>query len=253
MKLITKKKIAREIMIIIATLVLIGIAFMIGRYLDDKANGEVQFVQSEIEKCYAEIDSTITEFRKISNVDALYKLQSSFSYHYTQGLDPLSQDQSNYSFWINVRKSIEDNTFNFTYASDEIVDLICHNSELNEPQRSHFAKLSELLKSHCSEKRNQWCYLPCDSIKKEFAEFANDVRYEAYLPSETWEKYEKLRAKHISSQKSLAQLEKNLTDYEEIFVTYTFLTCILLLYGLRYLYYLLKWANSVLKAREEKV
>jgi hypothetical protein len=253
MKLTTKKKLAREILAIIATLALIGVAFIIGRYLEDKANGEVRFVQSEIEKCYAEIDSAITEFRKNSNVDMLYKLQSSFSHHYIQGADPLSQDQSNYSFWINVRKSIEDNTFNFTYASDEIVDLIYDSSELNEPQRTHFSKLNELLHDHRRAKLNHQCYLPSDSIKKEFAEFADYVKYEAYLPSETWDKYETLRAKHIASQEALAQLQMNLKDYEEIFVTYTFLACILLLFGLRYLYFLLKWANSVLKAREEKV
>jgi hypothetical protein len=253
MKLTTKKKIAREIMIIIATLVLIGIAFMIGRYLDDKSDGEVQFVQSEIEKYDAEIDSTITEFRKNSNVDALYKVQKEFSYHYIQAITPYSEDQNNYAFWIKVRKSIGDNTFNFTYASDYVVDLIVDHSNLNEPQRTHFNKLNELLHDHCRAKRNERCYLPSDSIKKEFAEFANDVRYEIYLSSETWDKYETLRAKHISSKETLAQLTVNLKNYEGILVTYTFLACIVLLFGLRYLYYLLRWANSVLKAREDKV
>jgi hypothetical protein len=79
------------------------------------------------------------------------------------------------------------------------------------------------------------------------------VKFETYLPSETWEKYETLRAKHISSKEKLAQLKMNLKDYEEILVTYTILICIVLLFGLRYLYYLLKWANTVLKAREDKV
>jgi hypothetical protein len=150
-------------------------------------------------------------------------------------------DNGNYFFWKNVRKSIADSTFNFTYAKDEIIQRFNndHQSERNKNIRKVLYEQYYLKKSNFDI---DW--------KLEFKLFALNNNYEKYLSPLEWKKYQETRERRVKlgdKDYLYSSVNYNKSDFIEIALT----MCIGILFLLRYLIYLIKWGIKIVKTKDE--
>ncbi len=243
MNLTLKKKIAREILVAIVSLGISGLAFLIGSLFDNSLSEKDRKTNEELKILESQIDSTITSFRTIPIVDSLYKIQFEFSSNYAKAFSTDNSKFTNYWFWENVRRSIDVKTFNFTLANDEVVKLISNPSEDNSESRraSLYVLKNTLSENYCKRWNCSFnCWMPLDSIKHEFARLAHDVSFEKYLSNGAWEKYSRLRVRYSNLEQDKIHQNLSHNNYKLEWGGLTFLICVIVLFGLRYFYYLMK-------------
>ncbi len=232
MNLKTKKLVARELLYLFATIIICFSSFLIGLFIDDKKNDAHNEESLEIERIETKWKILLEEFRKDNRVDSLFKLQREFHGVYTESFGFEEIDRRNYFFWKNVRKSIHDKTFHFTYASDEIVDQF--NSDL--------ARILYLSNEELKSTEVPWTI---KGKKEMFSDFALNNDYERFISKVDWKNYEDLREHHYSlSEKNK---RSGFSNNYELFFLYALSFCLGLLFFMRYSAYLLMWIFRTLK------
>ncbi len=215
------------------------IAFIYASILENNYAIKEQKMMNDLEKYSSQIDSCLFEFRKNPKIDSLYKLQTTFYTNYLEAFDIDSSDNRNYFFWKNLRKSIKDSTFNFSYANDEIM------SEIQAGNNEHTSKLKEILLVQKLRRLNTYLGDLAD-IKFEFKYFALNNNYERYLSSDDWKKYEEIRWQERKIENDIDE-KINYFDYKDYYVLYSFTFCLSVLFILRYLFYFVTWCFKILK------
>ncbi len=232
MNLKTKKIIAKELLFLIISIVICFSSYFLGVFIDDRERENYNKKSVEIEKIRTEWNILLEEFRKDNRVDSLFKLQSEFHRIYNESFSVEEIDKKNYFFWKNVRKSIYDKTFHFTYASDEIAD------QFNPDLASILYLSNEKLKST----EESWT---TKGRKEMFTDFALNNDYERFVSKEDWKKYENLRENHYNLSEE--NKRRGYSNNDENFFFYALCFCIGSLFFVRYFAYLLMWILRTLK------
>lgn len=249
MKLKTKKILAREILMIIISALICLLAFGFGLFLNKVESKKWKKIKDEIVICDNQTDNYYNNFSKNLKVDSILKIQLEFYSKYSELLHHDTLDQGNYFFWKNIRKSIQDSTFHFTYASDEIIELIISNYSIRN-----------ILDNNKKDRLNDE-YAFCATLndcRNEFKLFALSNGYEKYISPYDWSKYQELREKKIKLQRYMEKVSDAFYDdsniyyyYEGSFLEYAFFFCIYILFLLRYFYYLVNWSIKTIKSKED--
>ncbi len=245
MNLTTKKIIAREFIMILVSTIICLLAFSCGYILDNQYKDNLLKMEMEVENYESQIDNYINAFRKNPQVDSLYKSQMEFYNNYQKAFGFDSSDYGNYFFWINVRKSIKDSTFNFSYAKDEFVSRIGPFVKGDKTR-----KLWEILQDQKTKRLGGYQYLSAGDIKSEFKYFAIKNKFERFLSIKDWKKYEDIRLKKRNIENKI----KNNYDYKNLeggYLEIAFTLCISLFFILRYLYYIILWSIKILKQKQQ--
>lgn len=240
MKLNTKKVFAREILLIIFSSLLCVLAFWIGGFVDNVQDKKEEKLYSEMLVCEKQIDNYHNKFFKIQQVDSIMKIQMIFYSEYSKFLNNDTLDQGNYFFWKNVRKSINDSTFHFTYAKDEMINLIRNNNEINLILHENKRKRLNDETAYCFQ----------NEIRNEFKLFALSNGYEKYISPYDWKTYQELREKKIELGIKKEKEERRNHNIDESFLEFAFLFCISVFFLLRYFYYLVKWCIKIINSKE---
>jgi hypothetical protein len=228
-----KRKVAEELLMILISLFICFSSFAFGLYLDNMKSNSIQEKENEINFLENKTDSFLLVFRKNIKVDSILKLQWEFHTKYKEIVRLDSNDSYNHFFWINVRNSIKDSTFNLTYASDEIIEKAV--------DIKYF--LSDL-KNKRTSKGMSW---DLDSVKNEFKYFAMNNNYERFLPEKSWNQYHKIRKNKYSLSLELISI-RNSRNYDAgHFFMFAAVFCFAFFFMVRYFIYLLKWSIINLK------
>jgi len=251
MNLRLKKLFAREILIVFISGAICLLAFSIGYYLDYRAEKK----QNTLEEAYRKIEDSIQfnllEFRKNPIVDALYKEQKDFHFNYGSALGLKGSDSFNYFFWINVRNSIKDSSFNLTYASDDVASAILAHSQDSE-NYSTLASLYNNLNDQAQSRGQNYMNLQDPyTLKLEFELFALNNNFEKYIVPVKWKRYHELRLRQLKLYYQKEQIKYLQSDYATSFPAVSALLCLALLFGIRYLKYLFTWIFNVIQEKED--
>lgn len=231
-----KKVIAREFVILLVATVIGAIGFLYG-YVSKKNHwNDLTIMNSLNDSLDAEIVASITDFRKDPIVDSVYKIQMSFFDAYRKIPGKYGSDSSNFFFWKNVLSTISDSTFNFTYADDNVMFQLYQNSE------SYFILFRHRNKFHAFEEFRS----PVN--KKFFSSFVQNVQLYNFVSSDKWTSYERLRIEQDRVNSEIPKLEnEEYTDQGEGFI-FSFGTSVIVLFGVRYLVYVVRWAIRTWKS-----
>jgi hypothetical protein len=245
MKLNTKKIIAREFLMILVSTFLCIIAYYSGLFIDNHYDSYSQ-KKNEIKKYESQIDDYLIKFRKNTKVDSIYKLQMKFYSYYSNEVSLDSSDYGNYFFWKNIRKSIQDSTFNFSYANDEII------SNIKSGNNENTALLREILGNQKLKRLGVWLEYNLEDYKYEFKYFALHNNYERYISNNEWKKYEEVR---IKKRKIENELKNEENEYENEYLSdrylkNVFIFCLSVFFILRYLFYIIMWCIKILNQKE---
>ncbi len=245
MNLKTKKLVARELLYLIVSIIIGFSAFGIGLLKDHFENRIREKELSEIQRIESEYNYLLDEFRKDEKVDSIFNLQMKFhSYylsiyiHYFGALDEI--DTKNYFFWENVRKSISEKTFHFKYAKDEIIEKWLLNYEGYSYKHSDLRQIL-LSSSIMLDKEPKYDVM---GYKEMFQDFALNNDFERYVSKTEWKKYQDLREEHFSLDEKYSKTSPN---NDEQFLFYAIISCLGLLFFVRYLAYLLMWIFKTLR------
>jgi len=231
MNLKTKKILAKELLFLIISMAICLSSYFLGIFIDDRERENYNKESVEIERIGTEWNILLEEFRKDARVDSIFKLQSEFHEIYTKSYSVEEIDKKNYFFWKNVRKSIDDKTFHFTYASDEIVESFDY----------YFRRILFLFDAN---ETKDWSQM---GKKELFLNFALNNNYEKYISKNDWKKYEDLREEHYSLLKKHEEIQYWSPRNSENFFIYAFGFSLGVLFFLRYVVYLLIWIFRTLK------
>lgn len=243
-----KKILAKEVLFVILTLLITLLFYLFGVVKDYRNKHNYETMVSEFKSYDEECDSKLLEFRKNVNVDSLYKLQTRFFTDYeVEILKPSPQsillgifsfDYDNYFFWNDIRKSIRDNTFNQTFSSDYAINRITHKSTTSMwPILAHQARSHGL---------SLWTN-HIDDIKMEFKLFALRNNFKRYIPIKSYNHYRLIRNKQKSLLEELFKYENINYNSSSDFFKFGIMFCFSILFGLRYIIYILKWSIKNLK------
>jgi hypothetical protein len=245
----TKRIFAREILILITSLAVCIISYNIGGISDSRKYNAIKEKQTEKEYLSSKIDSSILYFRKNPKVDSLYKLQGKFSYNYILSFLNGDKDMQNYNFWVDIRRSINDSTFNITYASDAIINCILSPETCQHVPENR--NLLALLLNQRNARKANYSQYDLDSLKNEFKLFALNNNFERYIAAETWHQYKTLREQYniVISEKN--NLEENrYRSKGDLYLSYAVLTCLSIFYGLRCFIFIFLWAIRNVRQKE---
>ena len=188
----------------------------------------------------------LDEFRKDEKVDSIFNLQMKFHSYYVgiderifNDLDKI--DKKNYFFWMNVRKSISEKTFHFKYAKDWLIEKWLENYENDFYKTS---ALRQILTSSSFILNNEIKY-DVMGYKEMFQDFALNNDFERYVSKTEWKKYQDLREEHYSLDEKYSETPYPHND--EQFFFYAIISCLGLLFFVRYFGYLLMWISRTLK------
>ena len=231
-----KKVIAKEFVILLAAAVIGAIGFFYGYVSKNNHWNELTKMNALNDSLNSEIDESITNFRKDPIVDSVYKIQMSFFNAYGKLPAKYGSDSSNFFFWKNVLSTISDSTFNFTYADDNVMFQLYQNSE------SYFILFRHRNKFHAFEEFRS----PVN--KKFFSSFVQNVQLYNFVSSDKWTSYERLRFEQDRVNSEIPKLEnEEYTDSDEGFIL-ALGASFILLFGVRYLVYLVRWAIRTWKS-----
>lgn len=147
-----------------------------------------------------------------------------------------ASDSSNFYFWRNILFTVSDSTFNFTYANDNVMDQMWQNSEAKSILYRHGNKF------HAFE------VFSYSIMKKLFSSFVQDIQLYNFVSSDKWTLYEKLRIEQDRVNSELPKLElAGYTSPSDGFFVVMGFSCVLL-FGVRYLFYLVGWVIATLKS-----
>lgn len=224
-----KKVIARELVLLFVVTVIGAIGFFYGYVSKNNHWNELTKMNALNDSLNAEIDASITDFRKDPVVDSVYKIQMSFFNAYGKLPAKHGSDSSNFFFWKNVLSTISDSTFNFTYANDDAMNQIEGKYELRNTLEWHRMK-----------------FYPSEDVyyknKKLFSSFVQNIQLYNFVSHDKWVSYEKLRIEQDRVNSEIPKLEnEEYTDSDEGFIL-ALGASFILLFGVRYLMYLVKWA-----------
>lgn len=224
-----KKVIAKEFVILLAAAVIGAIGFFYGYVSKNNHWNELTKMNALNDSLNSEIDESITNFRKDPIVDSVYKIQMSFFNAYGKLPAKHGSDSSNFFFWKNVLSTISDSTFNFTYANDDAMNQIEGKYELRNTLEWHRMK-----------------FYPSEDVyyknKKLFSSFVQNIQLYNFVSHDKWVSYEKLRIEQDRVNSEIPKLEnEEYTDSDEGFIL-ALGASFILLFGVRYLMYLVKWA-----------
>jgi hypothetical protein len=229
-----KKVIARELVILFVAAVIGAIGFFFGYVSKNNHWNELTKMNSLNDSLNTEIDASITDFRKDPIVDSVYKIQMTFFDGYKKIPGKYASDSSNFFFWKNIISTVADSTFNFTYANDDVMNQMEGKYELRNILEWHRRKF------YTSE--NYYVIR-----KKLFSSFVQNIQLYNFVSNDKWVSYEKLRIEQDRVNSELPKLEvKGYTDQGEGFI-FGFGTSVILLFGVRYLLYLVRWVIATLK------
>ena len=236
----TKRIFARELLLVILSSVIYLLAFWFGMFLDNIEKKKNEKKADEINAYDSQIDNYLLEFRKNPKVDSIYKLQINFYSDYCKLSSINKLDNGNYFFWKNVRKSIADSTFNFTYANDEIIQKFD-----NQHESEHNKNIQNVLYTQHYLKKSEYGI----DWKLEFKLFALNNNYEKYLSPLEWKNYQEIRERRVQLGETdylYYSVNHNKSNFTEIALT----MCISILFLLRYLIYLIKWGIKIVKSKD---
>jgi hypothetical protein len=230
-----KKIIALEVLMIFLTLLICLLVyfyslFFIENVRVDKEKSDLK----ELDAIGVLIDNNFVKFRKIKKVDSLFKLQASFyeNYRIINGYE-FNEEPSNYFFWVNVRKSISDSTFYFTYASDEIMDAF------NQNNNESASELRYIL--YANGNRGE-------DFRSMFKRFALNNSFEKYINESDWKAYVALLTSYnVQLVKYNQEKINNLNSKHINYWEYAFIFCVSILFVARYLIYVIIWCFKVFK------
>jgi hypothetical protein len=230
-----KKVIAREFVILLVATVIGAIGFFYGYVSKNNHWNELTKMNALNDSLDAEIVESITDFRKDPVVDSVYKIQMTFFDGYKKIQSKYASDSSNFFFWKNILSTVADSTFNFTYANDDAMNQIEGKYELRNILEWHRMK-----------------FYPSEDVyyknKKLFSSFVQNVQLYNFVSYDKWASYEKLRIEQDKVNSELPKLEvKGYTDQGEGFI-FGFGTSVILLFGVRYFVYLVRWAIRTWKS-----
>lgn len=231
-----KKIVARELVILFVAVIAGAGGFFYG-YVSKKIHfSKLTEMTALNDSLDAEIVARITDFRKDPIVDSAYKIQISFFDAYQKIPGKYASDSSNFYFWKNILSTVSDSTFNFTYANDNVMNQMWQNSEAKFILYRHGNKF------HAFE------VFSYSIMKKLFSSFVQDIQLYNFVSRDKWTSYEKLRIEQDRVNSELPKLEvKGYTDQGEGFI-FGFGTSVILLFGVRYLVYLVRWAIRTWKS-----
>jgi hypothetical protein len=230
-----KKVIAKEFLILLVATVIGAIGFLYGYVATNNHWNELDKIKSLNDNLNREIESRITDFRKDPIVDSVYNIQISFFDDYEKISGKYGSDSSNFFFWRNILSTIADSTFDFTYANDNVMSNMWGNYVAREILAKHRNKI------HDSEE-----FYPIK--KKLFSSFVQNIQLYNFISHDKWVSYEKLRVEQDRVKSEIPKLEnENYTKPDEGFV-FGFGASVILLFGVRYLVYLVKWAIRTWKS-----
>jgi hypothetical protein len=224
-----KRKVAEELLMILISLFICFISLSYGFYLEKVT----QEKRNKINDLDIRTDSFLLAFRKNKQVDSLLKLQWEFHIIYSNLVRLDSNDTHNYFFWINVRNSIKDSTFNLTYASDEIIK--------NANDIKYFL---DKLKVKRTATNLSW---DVDSVRNEFKIFALSNDYERFLPKKSWQQYKEIRFTQFLLSSETIHQDFNPLEY----FLYAAFYCFVILFITRYFIYLFIWSIRTLKNKDQ--
>jgi hypothetical protein len=231
-----KKVIARELVLLFVAAIIGAIGFFYGYVSKNNHRNELTKMNSLNDSLNAEIDASITDFRKDPFVDSVYKIQMSFFNAYGKLPAKHGSDTSNFFFWKNVLSTISDSTFNFTYANDNVMFQLYQNSE------SYFILFRHRNKFHAFEEFRS----PVN--KKFFSSFVQNVQLYNFVSSDKWTSYERLRIEQDKVNSEIPKLElAGYTSSSDGFFIVMGISSVLL-FGVRYLFYLVRWVIATLKS-----
>ena len=146
-----------------------------------------------------------------------------------------ASDSSNFYFWRNILFTVSDSTFNFTYANDNVMSEIWQNYVAREILARHRSKF------HDSEE-----FYPIK--KKLFSSFVQNVQLYNFVSHDKWMSYERLRIEQDRVNSDLIKLKlAGYTSPSDGFFVVIGISSVLL-FGVRYLFYLVRWVIATLKS-----
>jgi hypothetical protein len=230
-----KKIVARELVILFVAVIAGAGGFLYG-YVSKKIHfSKLTEMTALNDSLDTEIVARITDFRKDPIVDSVYKIQMSFFDAYRKIPGKYASDSSNFYFWRNILFTVSDSTFNFTYANDNVMSEIWPNYVAREILARHFNKF------HDSEE-----FYPIK--KKLFSSFVQNVQLYNFVSHEKWVSYEKLRIEQDRVNSEIPKLEMaGYTSSSDGFFIVMGISSVLL-FGVRYLFYLVRWVIATLKS-----
>jgi hypothetical protein len=232
-----KNILARELLIIMISAIIVSAGIFIDYIFEQRDNKNEYEYNLQLNDYESQIDIYYSNFRKQPRVDSLIKLQMTFYNNYIDVFQPNSKIR-NYHFWIDVRRSIYDSTFNFTYASDPVIKTIVSPDYYYE-KRKLCDDLMGMLRDHKMKRTGRYLVGDLDSVKNEFKLFALSIDFERYISKDVWKDYTILRKKHQQLLESESGFQKN--DPLQ-YTYYALFFCLVFIFGLRYMYYLIKWS-----------
>jgi hypothetical protein len=251
-KLMNRKKIlAKEVLFVILTLLITLLFYLFGVVKDYRNKHNYETMVSEFKSYDEECDSKLLEFRKNVKVDSLYKLQTKFFRDYeVEILKPSPQsillgiysfDYDNYFFWNDIRKSINENTFNQTFSSDYAIERI------TKSYYSSYTCLWPIL-VHQAKSHGLWLWNNhINDVKREFKLFALRNNFKRYIPIKSYNQYRLIRIKQKSLLEELFKYENVNYNSSSDYFKFGIIFCFSILFGLRYIIYILKWSIKNLK------
>jgi hypothetical protein len=230
-----KKIVARELVILFVAVIAGAGGFLYG-YVSKKIHfSKLTEMTALNDSLDTEIVARITDFRKDPIVDSVYKIQMSFFDAYRKIPGKYASDSSNFYFWRNILFTVSDSTFNFTYANDNVMSEIWPN---------YVAR--EILARHCNKFHDSEEFYPIK--KKLFSSFVQNVQLYNFVSHEKWVSYEKLRIEQDRVNSEIPKLEMaGYTSSSDGFFIVMGISSVLL-FGVRYLFYLVRWVIVTLKS-----